>query len=1169
MVDDEINNSKSKTKKNRRSLRKNKTKKCARKLILVGFNSAGLSSKLDSFDHILTTIQPSVFFIQETKLRKQGKIKTQNSKNSQIFELIRKDKQGGGLAIGVVKDLEPVWISEGDDNIEVLVVEIKIEDLKTRCICAYGPQEKDSQDKKLNFWARLSEEVRESEENESAIIIQMDGNLWAGEEIIQEDPNNCNANGKLFKEFLLQHPNLTVVNSLEICEGKITRRRITKKKTEEAILDFFIVCKKIAAFIERMIIDEEKQFPLSRYTKNGKKHSDHNSMILYLDIDYYLKKPDRKELFNFKNVECQKAFFQKTEHSELLTKCFLNKKSSENQSKDWFKILNGYFYECFRKIRCKQSFSSKNPVVKLLEERSRLVQSIKMAEENDGEELEVKLSELEMEISKLCSEENRKKVVENFQTLSNTDGSTNINGLWNLKRKVFPKNAESLPFAKKNFDGRMITSQTELRSLYLETFSHRLRHRPIRDSFKYLKTLKDELCYKRLEIAKTRKSEGWKIDQLRKTLIKLKSGKSRDPHGLVNELFKPEVSGNDFQTSFLMMANKVRNEIFFPKFMQYADIVSIYKGKGDKLDLNNDRGIFIVNIFRSIIMKMVYEEKYEIVDNNMSDSNVGARKHKNIRNHLFVINGIINDVLAKKDESIDIQILDYRQCFDSMWLEETVNDLWEAGITDDNLALIFKANEFVNVGVKTPFGMTERRVLEKIVMQGEIFGPLCCSVQVDTFGKECIQEEKYLYNYKNEVGVPPLAMVDDLLCISTCGLKSVEINAFINAKTNSKKLQFGEDKCHKMHVGQKNKCCPDLYVDKWELKKADEIFTNVEELVDEESGMSKLSPSESEKYLGDIISCDGRNWKNILSRRSKGVGIVDQIFKILEGTIFGPYIFEVGLILRQSMFLNSVLVNSESWYGVKDSEMEQLEQVDEMLIRKLLEIGQGCPKEMLFLETGSWPLRFIVMSRRLMFLHYILNEDKESLVYKFLQAQIQNPVKNDWILTVQENFEELSIYLDLDEISSLSTGCFKSFVYKKIEVRVLNYLNGIKSTHSKVMHIQYESLKLQNYFHPRNQKNVQLSKFIVHARARMLKVRHNFKKQYEKKSKKCPLECGSEDTQEHLLFCSKIVDCPVPAIDAPNYQDLFSQDCGKIITIAAILQRRYKLREDKIKEGMG
>ena len=157
----------------------------------------------------------------------------------------------------------------------------------------------------------------------------------------------------------------------------------------------------------------------------------------------------------------------------------------------------------------------------------------------------------------------------------------------------------------------------------------------------------------------------------------------------------------------------------------------------------------------------------------------------------------------------------------------------------------------------------------------------------------------------------------------------------------------------------------------------------------------------------------------------------------------------------------------------------------------------------------------------------------------------------------------------MEDIASLSTGRFKKFVYKKIEERVINYLNEIKSTHSKVIHIKHESLKLQNYFHPRNQINVQLSKFIFHAKSRMLQVRHNFKKKFEMKGKKCPLECGSEDTQEHLLFCSKIVDCPVPAINTPNYDDLFSQDCVKVNTIAAILQRRYKIREDKIKEGMG
>ena len=166
-------------------------------------------------------------------------------------------------------------------------------------------------------------------------------------------------------------------------------------------------------------------------------------------------------------------------------------------------------------------------------------------------------------------------------------------------------------------------------------------------------------------------------------------------------------------------------------------------------------------------MKMVYKDKYSLVDGNMSDSNVGARKDKNIRNHIFVLNGIINEAVNKKGLAIDIEVLDYRQCFDSMWLEETINDLWEAGIQDDNLALIYKMNEEVKVAVKTPFGLTKRSSIGKVVMQGETFGPLCCSVQVDTFGKECCEKDKLLYYYKGEVGVPPLAMVDDLVCIST------------------------------------------------------------------------------------------------------------------------------------------------------------------------------------------------------------------------------------------------------------------------------------------------------------------------------------------------------------------------------------------------------------------
>ena len=103
--------------------------------------------------------------------------------------------------------------------------------------------------------------------------------------------------------------------------------------------------------------------------------------------------------------------------------------------------------------------------------------------------------------------------------------------------------------------------------------------------------------------------------------------------------------------------------------MQLADIVAIYKEKGEKSLLENDRGIFILNVFRSILMKMIYADKYKIIDENMSDSKVGARKGKNIRNHIFILNGIINEALNTKDKSVDILIVDYIRCFDSLWLE--------------------------------------------------------------------------------------------------------------------------------------------------------------------------------------------------------------------------------------------------------------------------------------------------------------------------------------------------------------------------------------------------------------------------------------------------------------------------------------------------------------------
>ena len=85
-----------------------------------------------------------------------------------------------------------------------------------------------------------------------------------------------------------------------------------------------------------------------------------------------------------------------------------------------------------------------------------------------------------------------------------------------------------------------------------------------------------------------------------------------------------------------------------------------------------------------------------------------------------------------------------------------------------------------------------------------------------------------------------------------------------------------------------------------------------------------------------------------------------------------------------------------------------------------------------------------------MFLHYILNEEKMSLIHQVLQAQMKNPSKNDFILTVKKDLKELNIHLSMEDIKTLSKESLKKFVKEQVAVKSLLFLYYLKEKHSKV-----------------------------------------------------------------------------------------------------------------------
>ena len=660
------------------------------------------------------------------------------------------------------------------------------------------------------------------------------------------------------------------------------------------------------------------------------------------------------------------------------------------------------------------------------------------------------LEQLENFLIEHSAEKNAKFVKEYVKRVENEEGKMSNIKLWKLKQKLCPR-ATDPPMGKKDEDGNLVTAPEALKALYLRTYQNRLRNKTMKNELMDVYFLKEELWKSRMEELNELKSPPWSKIQLRKAIKSLKKNKTSDPDGMINELFMEGCAGEDLENALLLLFNGIKNNHELPDFMIKQNITTIFKNKGSRQDMENDRGIFILSALKKILDKLIYIDKFENIDKNMSCSNVGARRGRNIRDHLFIIYGIINSVVKGSEPDIDIQIYDLVKAFDSLWLEDCLNDTYDTldkKLRDDKLKLLYEASKKNLVAINTAVGLTERVPVDKIVQQGGTWGPLLCSNSMDTLGKKIRDKEGPSYLYKGTVRVLPLAMVDDINAISRCGIDSITLNTFINTQIELKRLKFhqqhnheGRTKCHVLHIGGNKSRCSDLKVHG-----------------------TPMEAVEHDTYLGDIISNDGKNKLNIEKRISKGLGIISQIMNILEIVTFGVHYVEIALLLRESIFINGILYNSEVWYGLSRAEVSDLEHLDRTLLRRILKTPVSTPIEALYLELGVQPIGEILKMRRIMYLHHLVTRMENEMLYKFFITKWTSPTKGDWSETVKENPKEYGIPEDLEFIRNKTKYSFKNLIKNRGKENTLRQLLIMKGKHSKIKELEYTDLSIQEYF---------------------------------------------------------------------------------------------------------
>ena len=132
-----------------------------------------------------------------------------------------------------------------------------------------------------------------------------------------------------------------------------------------------------------------------------------------------------------------------------------------------------------------------------------------------------------------------------------------------------------------------------------------------------------------------------------------------------------------------------------------------------------------------------------------------------------MLNAVINSIKAGKEEACDITLYAVEQCFDALWAQECINTLYECGLNNDKLGILYEETKHANIAIKTAMGITERVDIENLIMQGTVFGSIICTSVIEKLAKIFYQDKNLLYKYKGVVEVPIQMKISKLvLCCS-------------------------------------------------------------------------------------------------------------------------------------------------------------------------------------------------------------------------------------------------------------------------------------------------------------------------------------------------------------------------------------------------------------------
>lgn len=238
------------------------------------------------------------------------------------------------------------------------------------------------------------------------------------------------------------------------------------------------------------------------------------------------------------------------------------------------------------------------------------------------------------------------------QSIQQASDTGNIKAMYDgIKKAVGPSTKKTAPLKSKS--GEIITDKSSQLERWVEHYSElyskeNLVHQTALDAIEQLSTLTE------LDLEPS-------IDELSKAIDMLPSGKSPGMDGIPAEVIKSGKAGLLEPLHKLLI--QCWEEGAVPQDMRNANIVTLYKNKGDRSDCNNYRGISLLSIVGKLFARIVLSRLQLLADRIYPESQCGFRSKRSTVDMIFSLRQL-QEKCREQNQPLYIAFIDLTKAFD-------------------------------------------------------------------------------------------------------------------------------------------------------------------------------------------------------------------------------------------------------------------------------------------------------------------------------------------------------------------------------------------------------------------------------------------------------------------------------------------------------------------------